>query len=68
MPKGASDELIAALRGFPRQALHARALGLIHPETGEQCQFECPLPQDLQDLLAVLQREDPPGESDRALY
>jgi 23S rRNA pseudouridine1911/1915/1917 synthase len=68
LPKGASDELIAALRGFPRQALHARALGLIHPETGEQCQFECPLPQDLQDLLAVLQREDPAGESDRALY
>jgi 23S rRNA pseudouridine1911/1915/1917 synthase len=59
IPKGASDELIAALRGFPRQALHARVLGLIHPDTGEHVQFECPMPADMVSLLATLQREDP---------
>ncbi len=64
IPKGASDELIAALRGFPRQALHARALGLFHPETGEEVHFECPLPKDMQDLLDILQREDPVISSD----
>jgi len=59
IPKGASAELIDALRGFPRQALHAQALGLIHPETGEEIRFECPLPEDMVGLLDILQREDP---------
>ncbi|RLA59306.1 MAG: 23S rRNA pseudouridine(1911/1915/1917) synthase RluD [Gammaproteobacteria bacterium] len=68
IPKGASDVLIDALRGFRRQALHAQALGLLHPETGAQMQFECPLPQDMRDLLAVLQQEDPPIARDTTLY
>ena len=68
IPKGASDELIAALRGFRRQALHAQALGLIHPETGEDVRFECPLPDDIVSLLAVLQREDPAIARDTPLY
>lgn len=59
IPKGASAELIDALRGFPRQALHAQALGLIHPDTGEEVRFECPLPEDMVGLLDILQREDP---------
>ena len=61
IPAGASGALIEALRNFPRQALHARALGLLHPESGEPVQFECPLPQDIRELLAVLEREDPAG-------
>ena len=68
IPKGASDELITALRGFPRQALHARALGLFHPETGEEVHFECPLPEDMVQLLDVLQREDPVVHDDATLY
>ena len=36
----------------PRQALHARTLGFRHPVTGEEMDFETPLPQDMQDLLA----------------
>ena len=35
----------------PRQALHARTLGFRHPVTGEEMDFETPLPQDMQDLL-----------------
>ncbi len=64
IPRGASERLVATLRGFPRQALHARALGLIHPASGEELAFDCPLPQDLQQLLAVLAEEDPwqPGD------
>jgi 23S rRNA pseudouridine1911/1915/1917 synthase len=68
IPRGASDVLIDALRGFRRQALHAQALGLLHPETGEQMQFECPLPEDMHGLLAVLQQEDPPIVRDTTLY
>ncbi|MFT4519629.1 MAG: 23S rRNA pseudouridine1911/1915/1917 synthase [Halioglobus sp.] len=68
IPKGASDVLIDALRGFKRQALHARALGLIHPETEEQVHFECSLPKDLLDLIAILEREDPAIAREIALY
>lgn len=68
LPKGASDELIATLRGFSRQALHAQALGLFHPETGEEVHFECPLPDDMVQLLDVLQAEDPVVNRDATLY
>jgi 23S rRNA pseudouridine1911/1915/1917 synthase len=36
------------------QALHAAALGFKHPRTGEQLEFEAPLPEDMQHLLHVL--------------
>ncbi|MHB0983531.1 MAG: 23S rRNA pseudouridine(1911/1915/1917) synthase RluD [Thiobacillus sp.] len=42
---------------FPRQALHAERLGLIHPVTHEFMQWECPLPPDFASLLHAL-RED----------
>ena len=35
----------------PRQALHAKTLGFIHPRTGESMFFECPLPQDMTILI-----------------
>ena len=59
MPKGASDALIEALRGFKRQALHARLLGFTHPVTGEAIEVEAPIPADLATLMSVL-REDTP--------
>jgi 23S rRNA pseudouridine1911/1915/1917 synthase len=68
IPRGASDSLIDALRGFTRQALHAQSLGLIHPESGEPVQFDCPLPDDIVDLIAVLEREDPYDDPDATLY
>lgn len=36
----------------PRQALHARTLGFVHPRTGQQMDFECPIPDDMQELIA----------------
>ena len=36
---------------LPRQALHARSLGFIHPITGEFMQFESELPDDFQRLI-----------------
>ena len=35
----------------PRQALHARLLGFIHPRTGEKMMFEANLPDDMTQLL-----------------
>ena len=36
---------------IPRQALHARTLGFIHPATHEFLQFESPLPADFKEVL-----------------
>jgi 23S rRNA pseudouridine1911/1915/1917 synthase len=46
----------AAIAGFARQALHARLLGFTHPVTGENLTFENPLPADMAELLANLER------------
>nr|MBP8777643.1 RNA pseudouridine synthase [Bacteroidaceae bacterium] len=35
----------------PRQALHAKTLGFIHPRTGEEMFFDSPLPADFTALL-----------------
>lgn len=35
----------------PRQALHAKELGFIHPTTGEYMFFDSELPQDMLDLI-----------------
>ncbi|RBA25751.1 23S rRNA pseudouridine1911/1915/1917 synthase [Herminiimonas fonticola] len=37
---------------FPRQALHARRLGLIHPVSGETVEWSTELPQDFAELIA----------------
>lgn len=37
---------------LPRQALHAKTLGFIHPTTGETMQFDSPIPDDMQQCIA----------------
>lgn len=51
-----AEEADAAVRAFPRQALHAAVLGFKHPVTGDEHHFEAPLPEDMQSLLAVLRK------------
>ena len=45
--------LAAALRTFPRQALHAWRLALTHPVTRARLLLEAPIPRDLGALLTV---------------
>ncbi len=62
IPVDATVTLTDALRGFKRQALHARRLGLTHPVSGEVMHWEAPLPPDMQHLLHALDadmRRDP---------
>lgn len=55
IPKGAlSDAGAAALRDFPRQALHAATLGFVHPVSGETLRFEAQMPADMAALIAAL--------------
>ncbi|MBO7365742.1 MAG: RluA family pseudouridine synthase [Bacteroidales bacterium] len=35
----------------PRQALHAKTLGFVHPRTGKPVSFDSPLPEDMTALL-----------------
>ena len=50
-----SDMADAAVRDFPRQALHAQVLGFIHPVSRESLRFEADIPQDMTVLIALLQ-------------
>ncbi|RAR70620.1 RluA family pseudouridine synthase [Flavobacterium aciduliphilum] len=36
---------------LPRQALHAKTLGFIHPETGKMMRFDTEIPQDMMDCI-----------------
>lgn len=54
--KGLTATAIAAINGFPRQALHARTLKLIHPESEEQSEFHAPLADDISELINTLKQ------------
>ncbi|SES73590.1 23S rRNA pseudouridine(1911/1915/1917) synthase RluD [Thorsellia anophelis] len=55
LPAHSSDNLIATLQAFNRQALHAAHLALNHPITQEPLAWSAPLPDDFQNLLKALQ-------------
>jgi len=57
LPKGATDELVAQLRGFRRQALHAEVLEFRHPASGEPVRVSAPVPADMVALLAALRAD-----------
>jgi 23S rRNA pseudouridine1911/1915/1917 synthase len=56
-PAGASGNLRNLIRSFPRQALHAGRLGLVHPATRREMHWESPMPEDMQQLIDALRRE-----------
>ncbi|MET0379094.1 MAG: 23S rRNA pseudouridine(1911/1915/1917) synthase RluD [Spongiibacteraceae bacterium] len=56
-PPDASAELSATLREFARQALHAKRLELQHPHTDELMQWRVPMPDDMRNLLLLLQSD-----------
>lgn len=43
----------------PRQALHAKTLGFVHPRTGKEMYFDSELPDDMQKLLEKWRRYNP---------
>jgi len=57
LPKGATPELVAALRGFRRQALHAERLAFAHPVSGEPLSFSAARPADLDELVRILRAD-----------
>ena len=54
--RGMSDALAGVLRDFPRQALHAERIELMHPGSRQRMRFKAPLPADLLSLLEALRK------------
>jgi 23S rRNA pseudouridine1911/1915/1917 synthase len=52
-PEGADPALAAALRAFPRQALHAWRVAFDHPATRQRVSIEAPPPRDFEELIAI---------------
>jgi 23S rRNA pseudouridine1911/1915/1917 synthase len=65
LPAGASPELVAALEGFRRQALHAARLQLEHPVSGKEMAWEAPLPGDMEALLKVMEADTKAADAGR---
>ena len=57
VPAEADESFLELLKNFKRQALHAWRLSLHHPETGELMQWEAPLPEDMQNLIAGMKQD-----------
>ena len=57
LPKGASAELIEALRGFRRQALHAERLEFLHPASGKPLAIEAHRPPDMDALIDIVRAD-----------
>ena len=45
------------LRIMPRQALHAKTVGFIHPETEQEMSFESELPADIEEVINFLEQQ-----------
>ena len=57
--RSASAADASVVRGFARQALHARRLAFVHPASERRLAFESPLPADMMRLLQALQASVP---------
>ena len=55
-PPGADCEMLTTLRKFKRQALHATALSIVHPASGDKLHWVSELPEDFSRLIEVVKR------------
>ncbi|MER2511909.1 MAG: 23S rRNA pseudouridine(1911/1915/1917) synthase RluD [Nitrosomonas ureae] len=55
-PGKTAQAIAHILADFPRQALHAQKLALIHPKTEQLNQWEAATPEDINELLLMLRQ------------
>jgi len=58
LPRGMSETAKGAVKIFPRQALHATKLELLHPKSGKLLTLKSSIPDDIQQLLNILKSDD----------
>ena len=51
-----NNATLIAIANFPRQALHAASLSVIHPHTQQKLEWSAPLPEDFLQLLAQIEQ------------
>ncbi|MBZ0073097.1 MAG: hypothetical protein K8I04_15380, partial [Gammaproteobacteria bacterium] len=56
-PTGLSAAARTAVLAFPRQALHATRLALRHPGSGAVLEWHSPLPDDMAELIHLLESD-----------
>jgi len=54
------EEVLQALQELRGQALHSAKLAFVHPSSGEEMEFEAPLPADMQNVIDALDAPMPP--------
>lgn len=57
IPAGVDDALKKVVRDFPRQALHAQTLTLMHPDKLKEMSWSVEIPTDMQLLIDALEQE-----------
>ncbi|HGJ5882645.1 23S rRNA pseudouridine(1911/1915/1917) synthase RluD [Arsenophonus sp.] len=55
--KGVSEEFRQVMNNFDRQALHATMLGLYHPRTGIEMEWNADIPADMVILINILKAD-----------
>ncbi len=58
LPKGCSESTRSLLQSFPRQALHAERLSVVHPASKIEMTWFAEIPADMQQLIDGLRDED----------
>lgn len=53
--KGMDPKLASYISAFPRQALHARTIQLLHPLSNEMMEWQAPIPEDMKELIKTLE-------------
>jgi 23S rRNA pseudouridine1911/1915/1917 synthase len=51
------QQAVNLLKLIPRQALHARTIGFVHPQRGEMMRFSSSLPDDMEQVLRRIRSE-----------
>lgn len=57
-PKAMSEAFTQIYDSFRRQVLHAKMLGLTHPESGEWMEWQCDTPADMLELMDAIRQHD----------
>ena len=57
LAKGAEVAAVSEALSLERNFLHAAELGFAHPKSGKELELHSPLPADLKDFLALLEKE-----------
>ena len=56
--KNIDSQLERTIIDLDRQFLHAKSIGFVHPRSGQELEFTCKLPKDLELVLKKLKNAD----------